>query len=81
LPTKLIDNSGLWFKFKKLLVEILIDCPLLNEGSRISKFSYERGEDKQIRFRVDINEIKRRGSFKVTLKEKYRQVGKRIKPA
>jgi hypothetical protein len=70
LPTTLLSNSGRWFKFKKLLVETLIDCPLVNEGMKISKFSYEKGEDEQIRFRVVVNEIKRLGSFKVTLKEK-----------
>ena len=70
LPTTFINSSGRWFKFKKLLVEILIDCPLVNEGRKISKFSYEKGEDEQIRFRVVVNEIKRLGSFKVTLKEK-----------
>lgn len=70
LPTGLIENGGRWFKFKKLLVEILIDCPLVNECGKVSKFTYEKGEDEQIRFRVDINETKRLGSFKVTLKEK-----------
>ena len=70
LPTELLKNSNRWFKFKKLLVEILMDCPLVNEGGKVSKFSYEREEDGQIRFRVDINEIKRLGSFKITLKEK-----------
>jgi hypothetical protein len=70
LPDEIVKSGNKWFKFKKLLVEILIDCPLVNEGGRVSKFSYERGDDKQIRFRVDINEIKRLGSFKVTLKEK-----------
>ncbi len=70
LPIKLLENSNRWFKFKKLLVEILMDCPLVNEEGKVSKFSYEREEDGQIRFRVDINEIKRLGSFKITLKEK-----------
>ncbi len=70
LPTTLLNNGSRWFKFKKLLVEILIDCPLVNEGRKISKFSYEKGEDEQIRFRIVVNEIKRLGSFKVTLKEK-----------
>lgn len=70
LPTELIKNSNKWFKFKNLLVKILMDCPLVNKGAKVSKFSYERGEDKQIRFRVVINGIKRLGSFKITLKEK-----------
>ena len=67
LPTKLLENSNKWFKFKKLLVEILMDCPLINEGGKVSKFSFERGEDEQIRFRV---KIEKQGSFKITLKEK-----------
>ena len=67
LPTKLLESGNKWFKFKKLLVEILMDCPLLNTGGRVSKFSYERGDDTQIRFRV---KIKKLGSFKITLKEK-----------
>lgn len=70
LPDELVKSGNKWFKFKKLLVEILIDCPLLNEGSQVSKFSYERRDDRQIRFRVDINDVKRLGSFKITLKEK-----------
>lgn len=68
LPTKLLENSGRWFKFKKLLVEILMDCPLVNEKGRVNKFSYERGDDEQIRFRV---KVKKLGSFKITLKEKF----------
>lgn len=67
LSTELLENSNNWFKFKKLLVEILMDCPLVNEGGRVNKFSYERGNDEQIRFRV---KIKKLGSFKITLKEK-----------
>ncbi len=66
LPIDLIESGGKWFKFKKLLVEILMDCPLENEEGRASKFSYERGLDGQIRFRVQIKNL---GSFKVTLKE------------
>jgi hypothetical protein len=70
LPTESLKNNNRWFEFKKLLVEILMDCPLVNEVGKVSKFSYERGEDGQIQFRVDINEIKRLGSFRITLKEK-----------
>lgn len=44
-----------------------MDCPLVNEDGKVNKFSYERGEDKQIRFRVKIEKL---GSFKITLKEK-----------
>ena len=67
IPTELLGSRGRWFKFKKLLVEILMDCPLVNEGGKVSKFSYERGKDEQIRFRVKIEKL---GSFKITLKEK-----------
>lgn len=70
LPTGLVESGGRWFKFKKLLVGILADCPLVNESGKVSKFSYETGEDDQIRFRVGIRQTKRIGSFKVTLKEK-----------
>lgn len=70
LSTRLVESGGRWFKFTKLLVGILIDCPLVNESGKVRKFSYEKGEDDQIRFRVDINETKKLGSFKVTLKEK-----------
>lgn len=70
LSTTLTNDGAKWFKFKKLLVEILIDCPLVNEGRKISQFAYEKGADDHIRFRVVVNEIKRLGSFKVTLKEK-----------
>lgn len=69
LPLRLVENSGSWFKFKKLLVEILMDCPLVNENERVSKFSFEKGADEQIRFRIKINKL---GSFKITLKEKYK---------
>ena len=68
LSTELLKNSNKWFKFKKLLVKILMDCPLVNEEGRVSKFFFEKGEDEQIRFRVKIKNL---GSFKVTLKEKY----------
>lgn len=67
LPTELLGSNSRWFEFKKLLVEILMDCPLVNEDGKVNKFSYERGEDKQIRFRVKIEKL---GSFKITLKEK-----------
>ena len=39
LPTELLKNGGRWFKFKKLLVEILIDCPLVSEGRKINYFA------------------------------------------
>lgn len=71
LPTELIENSNKWFRFKKLLVEILMDCPLVNERGRVSKFSYERGDDEKIRFRVKIKNL---GSFKITLKEKRNRI-------
>lgn len=67
LPTKIIENSGSWFRFKKLLVEILMDCALSNEKEIVSKFAFEKGADKQIRFRVKVKGL---GSFKITLKEK-----------
>jgi len=70
LSTELADSGKKWFNFKKLLVEILMDCPLVNDRGKVRSFSYERGEDKQIRFRVEISEIRRLGSFKITLKEK-----------
>lgn len=67
LPTEFLENSHKWFKFKKLLVEILIDCPLINKNKRVREFSYEKGTDEQIRFRVKIENL---GSFKTILKEK-----------
>lgn len=67
LSTELLKNGRKWFKFKKLLVEILMDCPLVNKGGSVSKFSYEKGGDEQTRFRIYIKNL---GSFKTTLKEK-----------
>jgi len=67
LPIKLLKNNLSWFRFKKLLVEILMDCPLVNKKGKVKEFLYERGEDKQIRFRI---KIKKLGSFSITLKEK-----------
>ena len=67
LPAELLENGKKWFIFKKLLVAVLMDCPLVNKKGRVNKFSYESGDDEQIRFRV---KIKRLGSFKITLKEK-----------
>lgn len=67
LPVRLVKNGRSWFNFKKLLVEILMDCPLINKNERVSKFAFERGVDKQIRFRIKVKGL---GSFKVTLKEK-----------
>ena len=67
LPTKLLENNNKWFKFKKLLIEILMDCPLVNEGGKVSKFYFERGRGEQIQFRV---KIANQGSFKIILKEK-----------
>lgn len=67
LPTKLLKNSNKWFKFKRLLVGILMDCPLVNKEGKVSEFSYERGSGEQTQFRV---KIKKQGSFKITLKEK-----------
>jgi len=63
LPTELLEDHSKWSIFKKLLVEILMDCPLVNdEERRVSKFFYEKGNDKKIQFRV---KIKKLGSFKV----------------
>ena len=56
-----------WFRFKKLMGEILMDCPLVNKKGKVKEFIYERGEDKQIRFRIKIEKL---GSFKIILKEK-----------
>lgn len=70
LPTELIKNNRNWYKFKKLLVEILIDCPLTNECGRVSEFYYERDSKGQIQFRIGVNDIRRLGSFRVILKEK-----------
>jgi len=67
LPLDLVDDSSKWFRFRKLLTEILLDCPLVKEEGRVNKFSYERGADSQTRFRIHIKEL---GSFKITLKEK-----------
>jgi len=67
LPLGLVEDGGKWFKFKKMLTEILLDCPLVNTRGGVSKFAYERGNDSQTRFRIKINEL---GSFKITLKEK-----------
>jgi len=67
LSTELIDNKRMWYHFEKLLVEILIDCSLANKKGMVSRFSYEKGEDDQIRFRVKMKNL---GSFKITLKEK-----------
>ncbi len=67
LSTELTDSGRKWFNFKKLLFEILMDCSLVNNNGRVHSFSYERGRDKQIRFRV---KIRRLGSFRITLKEK-----------
>lgn len=67
LSLDLIENNGKWFKFKKLLTEILLDCPLVNTGGRVSRFAYEKGDDAQTRFRIKIDRL---GSFKITLKEK-----------
>ncbi len=74
LSVDLIEKGNKWFRFKKLLVEILIDCPLTKNNGRVRKFSYEKGDDEQITFRVDMNKTKnktaRLGSFKFILKEK-----------
>jgi hypothetical protein len=67
LSTKLLENTNKWSRFKKLLVKILMEAPLVNEAGRVNRFSYEKGDDEQIRFRVKIRKL---GSFKVTLKEK-----------
>jgi hypothetical protein len=67
LPTSLVDNKARWWRFQKLLVEILIDIPLLNEKGFVNMFSFERGRDSQIKFRVV---VQGHGSFKITLKEK-----------
>lgn len=67
LPIKLLKNNLSWFRFKKLLVEILMDCPLVNNKGKVKEFLYERGEDKQIRFRIKLKNL---GSFKIILKEK-----------
>ena len=71
LPTELLENNNSWFRFKKLLIKILMDCPLVNEKGKVSKFLYEREEDGQIRFRV---RIKKLGSFKITLREKMKNL-------
>lgn len=67
LPTELLKNGHKWFTFKKLLVALLMDCPLVNKGTRVWEFAYEEGADDQIRFRIRIENL---GSFKTTLKEK-----------
>lgn len=70
LPNQLLVDKN-WSKFKQLLIEILKDCPLINNNGKINKFSFVQGPDKQIRFRVN---IKGKGSFKITLKNRYNRV-------
>lgn len=65
LPTGMLKGDQ-WTQFIYLLVEVLKDCPLVNEVGVVYRFSYEQGADKQIRFRVHIKNV---GSFKITLKE------------
>lgn len=67
LPIELVENGKRWFEFKKLLTEILLDCPLVKNNGRVNKFAYERGGDTQTRFRIKIYRL---GSIKITLKEK-----------
>lgn len=66
LPTDMF-NGKQWTRFMYLLVEILRDCPLVSDSGMVYRFSYEKGVDKQIRFRVNIKNL---GSFKITLKDR-----------
>jgi hypothetical protein len=74
LPYKKIKDNVDWPIFRKLLVEILKECPLVSEQGKVGSFAFEEGPDQQTRFRVKIKG-KGGGSFKITLKEKYYSVG------
>lgn len=73
LPYENFENNIDWPTFRKLLVEILKECPLVNPQGKVNSFAFEGGVDRQTRFRVKISG-KGGGSFKITLKEKYYRV-------
>jgi len=66
LPDKLVKNVESWEKFRYLLLEILMDCPLINNRGKIVEFSFIKAGNKKIRFRL---KIKNKGIIKITLKD------------
>ncbi len=65
LPLEMLRGKQ-WTRFIYKLVEILKDCPLVNDAGTVYRFAYEEGVDRQIRFKVHIKNL---GSFKITLRE------------
>ena len=55
LTTNIVDSDSQWYKFKKILTNIILDCPLIKGDGVVSSFAYEPGGDAQIRFRIKIN--------------------------
>lgn len=54
LPENLTTETRQWTRFRKLLVEVLMDAPLVNENGAISSFSYVPGRNGNIHFKVRI---------------------------
>lgn len=74
IQTKLLKENARWLDFKKLLVAILMDSPLINKNGEVYELAYEIGKNNQIQFRVHIQRInvKKIGSLKIVLKEKMK---------
>ena len=50
LSTYVVDNEAQWMKFLFLLIDIIIDCPLISNEGYIREFRYiEAGEKNVIR--------------------------------
>src|SRR5688572_10102165 len=64
LKNKMLTTE--WPLFTYLLVEILTDCPLINDESRVYEFSFLHGKDDRKRFRV---RVKGKGSFKISVRD------------
>lgn len=76
LPNIVTEDDTSWYRFAFYLLEILKDCPLINEDGKLFKFSFEESEG-QICFRLKIKNKK--GSVKVLLKKETKKMREALK--
>lgn len=65
LPSELVEKDSSWYKFIFHLVNILMDCALVNKKGLIEKFTFEK-KDGIFNFRLRVRGFS--GSVKVPLK-------------
>lgn len=69
LPSDLTDDANHWFKFIKLLVEILKECPITSSGGKIDSLTLTEDNSENICFRFHLRDRKEVIKIKLKIKQ------------